>query len=103
MRDKREELGVTLYNLQQELARHQMMLNKEHDHLGEVNQNRQRIDQELKETKEKHDNKKVDLDTQMKQSTFLREISSRGIAWLGFFQPWARRRNVTFYDVNCIT
>ncbi|CAF3574991.1 unnamed protein product [Adineta steineri] len=68
MRDKREGLGVTLYNLQQELARHQMLLEKEHDHYGEVNQDRQRIDQELTQTKDRHLKKKDDLDTQMKQT-----------------------------------
>ncbi|CAF3188737.1 unnamed protein product [Rotaria sp. Silwood2] len=68
IREKREALGVTLYNLQQELARHQMLLEKEHDHFGEINQDRQRIDQDLKQIKERHLKKKEEHDTQMRQT-----------------------------------
>ncbi|CAF3905083.1 unnamed protein product, partial [Rotaria sordida] len=68
IRDRREALGVTLYNLQQELARHQMLLEKEHDRFGEINQDRQRIDQDIKHIKEKHAKKKDEHDTQMRQT-----------------------------------
>jgi hypothetical protein len=54
--------------MQQELARHQMLLEKEHDHYGEINQDRQRIEQDLKQVQDKHSKKKEDLDTQMRQS-----------------------------------
>ena len=49
-----------------------MLLEKEHDHYGEVNQEHQRIDQELKQAKEKQVNKKVELETQTKQSIVFR-------------------------------
>ncbi|CAF3321028.1 unnamed protein product [Rotaria socialis] len=68
IREKRESLGVTLYNMQQELARHQMLLEKEHDHFGEINQDRQRIDQDLKQMKDKHLKKKDEHDSQMRQT-----------------------------------
>jgi hypothetical protein len=59
-----------LYNLQQELARHQMLLEKEHDHFGEVTQDRQRIDQDVKQTKDRHGKKKEELEAQMRQSIY---------------------------------
>jgi hypothetical protein len=57
-----------LYNLQQELARHQMLLEKEHDRYGEINQDRQRIEQDLKHIRDRHSKKKEELDTHMRQS-----------------------------------
>ncbi|CAF1537043.1 unnamed protein product, partial [Didymodactylos carnosus] len=68
VRDQRESLGVELYNLQQELARHQMLLEKEHDRFGEINQDRQRLEDELKKTKDNYSKKKTDLDTHMRQA-----------------------------------
>ena len=74
MREKRETIGVTLYNMQQELARHQMLLEKEHDRFGEINQDRQRMEQDLKQTKERHEKKKEEHDTQMKQSIHIKKV-----------------------------
>ena len=67
---------MNLYTLQQELARHQMLLEKEHDHFGEINQDRQRMEQDLKQIKEKHAKKKEEVDTQMRQSNSLRKFSN---------------------------
>ena len=36
---EREDAGVELYGLQQELAKHQMLLEKEHDKYNDTNQN----------------------------------------------------------------
>ncbi|CAF4562770.1 unnamed protein product, partial [Rotaria magnacalcarata] len=44
-----------------------MLLEKEHDHFGEINQDRQRIDQDLKQMKDKHLKKKDEHDSQMRQ------------------------------------
>ena len=44
---ERENLGVELYGLQQELARHQMMLEKNHDQYTDTNQTRSQIEQQL--------------------------------------------------------
>jgi hypothetical protein len=54
--------------MQQELARHQMLLEKEHDRFGEINQDRQRLEQDLKKIQDKHKKKKDELDQQMQQS-----------------------------------
>ena len=35
---EREDVGVELYGVQQELARHQMMLEKQHDEFAQKNQ-----------------------------------------------------------------
>jgi len=48
-----------------------MLLEKEHDRYGEINQDRQRMEQELKQIKDKHTKKKEEVDTQMRQSIFL--------------------------------
>lgn len=61
-------MGVSLYNLQHDLARHQMLLEKEHDRFGEINQDRQRLEQDLRQIQEKHARKKEELDQQMRQS-----------------------------------
>jgi len=61
--------------MQQELARHQMLLEKEHDHFGEVTQDRQRVDQELKQAKDRHGKKKEEVDAQMKQSILLNHLN----------------------------
>lgn len=68
IREKRESLGVTLYNLQQELARHQMFLEKEHDRYGEISQDRQRLEQDLKQIRDRHAKKKEEVDQQMRQT-----------------------------------
>jgi hypothetical protein len=44
---EREELGVELYGLQQELAKHQMLVEKEHDSFNEMSQERKVIENEL--------------------------------------------------------
>ncbi|XP_025098485.1 coiled-coil domain-containing protein 40-like isoform X2 [Pomacea canaliculata] len=44
---EREDLGVDLYGVQQELARYQMMLERNHDEFSQKNQLRQRHEQEL--------------------------------------------------------
>ena len=44
---EREDLGVDLYGIQQELARFQMMLEKRHDEYSDVQQVRQQEEQQL--------------------------------------------------------
>ena len=43
----REDLGVELYGIQQELARHQMMLENNHDQFAVQKQNRVTTEQQL--------------------------------------------------------
>ena len=49
---EREQLGVDLYGLQQQLARQQMMLEKEQDNLGAVNQLRKQKEELLEQVKQ---------------------------------------------------
>ena len=64
---EREELGVQLYGVQQELARQQMLLEKEHDHYNSENQLRLQCEKLLDETKEMHGKITEDLSHQRKQ------------------------------------
>jgi hypothetical protein len=70
--------------MQQELARHQMLLEKEHDRFGEINQDRQRMEQDLKQIKEKHAKKKEEVDTQMRQSILFNKINKIEIILFSF-------------------
>ncbi|XP_070579736.1 coiled-coil domain-containing protein 40-like [Ptychodera flava] len=48
---EREDLGVNLYGLQQELARQQMLLEKLHDEFGQTKQVRHQCEEELEEVR----------------------------------------------------
>lgn len=95
-------MGVNLYNLQQELARHQMLLEKEHDHFGEINQDRQRIEQELKQIRDKHSMKKEDVDAQLRQSRsrYFSEREKRTKLGFLFIKHWIHKRNEMFFNVD---
>lgn len=64
---EREELGVQLYGVQQELARQQMLLEKEHDNYNSENELRQQCEKLLEETKELHDKTSQEVNHQRKQ------------------------------------
>lgn len=51
-RETREDVGVELYGVQQELARHQMMLEKYHDDFSNIRQARHLTEQELLDVRE---------------------------------------------------
>ncbi len=51
---QREDLGVELYGLQQELAKHQTLLEKEHDTFNEIHQNRANIEGGLEKTRQEY-------------------------------------------------
>ncbi|XP_077980301.1 coiled-coil domain-containing protein 40-like [Glandiceps talaboti] len=48
---EREDIGVNLYGLQQELARQQMLLEQLHDEFGQTNQVRHQCEEELEEVR----------------------------------------------------
>jgi len=54
-----------------------MLLEKEHDRYGEINQDRQRMEQELKQIKDKHTKKKEEVDTQMRQSILFNRLRKK--------------------------
>lgn len=49
--EEREDAGVELYGIQQELARHQMMLEKEHDNFSKSAQARSQVEQQLNDVR----------------------------------------------------
>ena len=65
---EREELGVELYGVQQELARQQMTLEKEHDRLNEGEQIRKKIEMLLNENKTRYNHTQRDFEQQRKRS-----------------------------------
>jgi hypothetical protein len=48
---EREDLGVDLYGIQQELARFQMLLEKHHDEFANLNQSRQQEEAQLEDVR----------------------------------------------------
>lgn len=64
---EREELGVQLYGVQQELARQQMLLEKEHDNYNSEHDLRQQCENLLEETKQLHDKTSQEVNHQRKQ------------------------------------
>ncbi|KAK3796467.1 hypothetical protein RRG08_009244 [Elysia crispata] len=48
---EREDLGVELYGVQQELARYQMLLEQKHDQVADLKQERQKEEQELSDVR----------------------------------------------------
>jgi len=68
---EREELGVELYGVQQELARQQMTLEKEHDRLNEGEQIRKKIEMLLNENKTRYNQTQRDFEQQRKRTSEL--------------------------------
>ena len=64
---EREELGVELYGLQQELAKHQMFLEKEHDRFNETSQTRKMVEDELGEIRSMYRKNQNGVDEEMRK------------------------------------
>lgn len=64
----REELGVELYGVQQELARQQMTLENEHDKLNEWEQLRKKTETLLNENRTMYNQVQQDFEQQRKRS-----------------------------------
>ena len=64
---EREELGVQLYGVQQELARQQMLLEKGHDSFNTENQLRKQSEMDLEDTKGQYKQFIDDLNHQRKK------------------------------------
>ncbi|XP_065888442.1 coiled-coil domain-containing protein 40-like [Dysidea avara] len=76
---EREQLGVDLYGLQQQLARQQMMLEKEQDNLGAVNQLRKQKEELLEQVKQMYQDTCRNVKDKRKQATDLRkDVESLG-------------------------
>lgn len=64
---EREEAGVELYGLQQELAKHQMLLEKEHDKYNETNQSRNLVEKDLVETRNDYRKYQTNVNDELKK------------------------------------
>ena len=65
---EREDLGVELYGVQQELAKQQMVLEKDHDKLNEIEQLRKKTEVLQTEVKSKYNQIHQDCTQQQKKS-----------------------------------
>lgn len=64
---ERENAGVELYGLQQELAKHQMLLEKEHDKYNETTQMRKLFEKELDDTRNNYRKYQTTVDSELKK------------------------------------
>lgn len=67
----REDIGVELYGIQQELARHQMMLEKNHDEYSKLNQGRTQMEQLLYEVRKQYKDKQTLINEERKKGAEL--------------------------------
>ena len=66
-KNDRENLGVELYGVQQELARHQMMLEKNHDEHSNLAQDRGTTEQKLVEIRDMYKAKQSNVNEERKK------------------------------------
>ena len=64
---EREDAGVELYGLQQELAKHQMLLEKEHDKYNDTNQNFKQMNKDLEVTREVYRKNQTQVDEELRK------------------------------------
>ena len=60
-------MGVDLYGVQQELARHQMMLEKGHDEFANVQQERLQEDQSLRDVRDQYKDHQMTVSSEKKK------------------------------------
>jgi len=68
---EREDVGVDLYGLQQELARYQALLEKYHDEYSAVQAERLTTERELEEERKDHTDKLNELNSERKKGAEL--------------------------------
>ncbi|XP_052261678.1 coiled-coil domain-containing protein 40-like isoform X2 [Dreissena polymorpha] len=68
---EREDLGVDLYGIQQELARYQMMLEKRHDEFSEVTQVRKQEEQQLEDVRNLYKDLQFSVNQEKKKTSEL--------------------------------
>ena len=81
---EREDLGVDLYGIQQELARFQMMLEKRHDEFSEVQQVRQQEEQQLNDVQNMYKDLQLKANQEKKKSRLHNSYNSLILA-IGIF------------------
>ena len=61
LRKKKEDVGVELYGVQQQLARMQIMLEKTHENFNAIRQLREQSEKEVKSALKEYEKKKVEF------------------------------------------
>lgn len=80
---ERESVGVELYGVQQELARHQMMLEQCHDSYAKIAQDRNELEQQLREVREQYGEKQYTVtDERRKGAEFQAEVENLALRLL---------------------
>lgn len=75
LRKKKEDVGVELYGVQQQLARMQIMLEKTHENFNAVRQLREQSEREVKSAAKEYEKKKAEISEQEKRmSKFQAEL-----------------------------
>lgn len=67
---EREDLGVDLYGIQQELARFQMLLEKHHDEFANLNQGRQQEEAQLDDVRNTYKETQLIVSKEKKKCKF---------------------------------
>lgn len=80
---EREDLGVELYGIQQELARFQMMLEKRHDEFSDVQQVRQQEEQQLTDVQNMYKDLQFKANQEKKKSMFVTHLTfNKFLLWI---------------------
>lgn len=71
---EREDLGVDLYGIQQELARFQMLLEKHHDEFANLNQGRQQEEAQLEDVRNTYKENQLVVNKEKKKCKLLDDV-----------------------------
>ena len=100
-RQERENLGVDLYGVQQELARHQMMLEKHHDQYAQTKLARTQTEQKLGDVRDMYKNTQLNVNNERKKGWFEYQGFFTNSLWFGYRLKSSKILFVlvlTFYD-----
>lgn len=75
---EREELGVNMYGLQQELAKQQMTLEKYHDQCGELRKQRHQSEEQLADVRSMYKQTQQNINQQQKEGWYHAEMKFSG-------------------------
>ena len=82
---ERETIGVELYGVQQELARHQMMLESHHDQYSKLAQESAAITNQLGDVRNQYKDRQFKVIDEKKKGIFNEYFKETDIKWLDLF------------------
>ena len=85
----RENLGVELYGVQQELARHQMVLEKNHDDHAACKQDRSQTEQRLNDVRRMYRERQTGVNSERKKGSYFCSFTLNDTATI-----------ITYYSVS---